>query len=466
MRALRFGAFPPNVVNLQRGRASTHPLSNYDGGTLFLWTSSSFSDRYVLCNKLRCSVICWLASVRACVCNSQTSHHCITAKSCVASARSQVAGVCPVVGTDLSASLLRSREERIFLNFEAPSQCRGNVTSWTYCHYDSQIFCRESCQYVAKFIVYRRSPSNDNTYEPVLGSVTTKILFGDDASRFHCRTEEVDGFEIRENDVVSACVKDNSTIDPLYLVGESRSDEQNFLYQYNRRNYEDCTDQQLSSVDTMHNDFRRISRRTLHLYVNIGMVNTFIKMHYLALVDYTDVEDFCRAGSNPPASAPTGSLSGTYLDTNNTAMCAGHITSWHYCYYPSAAVAGQTHSMTVAAWRLEGGTYQLVQGTNRTLTLIPVQTLAKIFCVEEVLDPADHVAVSVGDVIGVVLPSTSPIPVISSNTASPLSSSSSSFLMRHPQTENTTNLMASEFRTLSNSALHLYAKLGKFVVIK
>ena len=89
-------------------------------------------------------------------------------------------------------------------------------------------------------------------------------------------------------------------------------------------------------------------------------------------------------------------------------MCDGHITSWHYCYYTSAAVAGQTHTMTVAAWRLVGGTYQLVQGTTRTLTLSPVQTLAKIFCVEEALDPADDVAVSMGDVIGVVLPSTNP----------------------------------------------------------
>ena len=145
-------------------------------------------------------------------------------------------------------------------------------------------------------------------------------------------------------------------------------------------------------------------------------------------------------------------MDGTILDTSNTATCAGHITSWHYCYYSSAAVAGQTHSMTVAAWRLEGGTYQLVQGTARMLTLSPVQTLAKVFCVEEVLDPADYATVSMGDVIGVVLPSTNPIPVISSNTGSSL--------MRHPQTR-TTNLLGSEFTTLPDSALHLYAKLRR-----
>ena len=187
------------------------------------------------------------------------------------SARSQAAGVCPVIGTgtDLPTSLSRSTEERIFLNFEAPSQCRGNVTSWTYCHYDSsQTSCRAPCQYGAKFIVYRRSSSNDDTYEPVPGSVTTKILFDDDVSGFRCRTEEVDqSFEIQENDVVGACVWDQNQINPLYLVGTSGSEDQN-LYQFNRRNYEDCTDMQLSSVDTMHLDFRRRAQHRLHLYVN------------------------------------------------------------------------------------------------------------------------------------------------------------------------------------------------------
>ena len=151
----------------------------------------------------------------------------------------------------------------------------------------------------------------------------------------------------------------------------------------------------------------------------------------------------------------TESLSGTYLDTSNAAMCSGHIISWHYCYYTSAAPAGQTHTMTVAAWRLDSGTetYQLVQGTNRTITLDPVQTLAKIFCVEEALDPADYVAVSQGDVIGVVLPSTNPIPVVSSN--------SGSSLMRHSQSVSAINLLSSEFTVVSNSALHVYTKLGE-----
>ena len=62
--------------------------------------------------------------------------------------------------------------------------------------------------------------------------------------------------------------------------------------------------------------------------------------------------------------------------------------------------------------------YRLIQGTSRTITLTPIETKAKIFCKEEALDPVDYVLVSEGDVIGVVLPSTNPIPVVSSNAGS------------------------------------------------
>ena len=129
----------------------------------------------------------------------------------------------------------------------------------------------DASSYRAKFIVYRRSSLNDDTYEPVPGSVTTKTLLHSDVSEFRCRTEEVDSFEVQENDVVSACIEANN---PLYLIGESNNeseiDDQN-LYQYNRRFYEFCTNSQLMSVDTAHVDFILMTQHRLHLYVNIGM---------------------------------------------------------------------------------------------------------------------------------------------------------------------------------------------------
>ena len=177
----------------------------------------------------------------------------------------------------------------------------------------------------------------------------------------------------------------------------------------------------------------------------------------MEILVHVDVASMCRAGSNLPATGPlTSTVSGTYLNTMDTAMCSDHIISWHYCYYPSAAPVGQTYTMTVAAWRLDAGMYRLIQGTSRTITLTPIETKAKIFCKEEALDPVDYVLVSEGDVIGVVLPNTNPIPVVSSNAGS------GSSLRRHLQNTSPTDLMGSEFTDMPNLALHVYAKLGKY----
>ena len=136
------------------------------------------------------------------------------------------------------------------------------------------------------------------------------------------------------------------------------------------------------------------------------------------------------------------------------------ITSWHYCYYPSAVTPGQTYTMTVAVWRLDTGTntYRVVTGSSRTITLVPTQTLAKIFCVEETLDSADSVFVMQNDVIGAVLPSSNPIPVVSSDP------SSSSSLMRHSQSSSAIDLLNSELTSLSGTALHLYGSISKEIM--
>jgi hypothetical protein len=162
------------------------------------------------------------------------------------------------------------------------------------------------------------------------------------------------------------------------------------------------------------------------------------------------------AGSNPPASETlAGDISGTYLDTANTAACNGNITSWHYCYYPPAA--RQTLTMTVAAWRLEGGTYRLIKGTSRNITLSFIATLAIIFCMEETVDPVDYVLITEGDVIGVVLPNTNPLPVVGSNT------SSASSMKKHLHNAATADLLVSEFTEIPDTALHVYANLGKSI---
>ena len=181
---------------------------------------------------------------------------------------------CPLFGTD-EGSHTRSREERIFLNFEAPSQCRGNVTSWRYCFYDSENDDADDddASYGAKLIVYRRSSATSNDYVPVSGSITTIQLTSGISSNFRCRSATVaQRFEIQENDVIAACIWDQGDVHPLYLVGDTNNrNAAQELYQYDRRSYDDCTSSQINTVDTSHRDFRRREEYRLHLYANIGM---------------------------------------------------------------------------------------------------------------------------------------------------------------------------------------------------
>ena len=163
-------------------------------------------------------------------------------------------------------------------------------------------------------------------------------------------------------------------------------------------------------------------------------------------------------GNNPAAMSPlsTSLLSGTYLNTDHPVNCATEntITSWHYCYFTSGVTPGQTYTMTVGVWSLDTNTnvYRLTEGSARTITLVPVATLAKVFCVEETLEASNSVSVAQNDVIGVVLPNNNAIPVLTSNAA--LS------LIRHSQAVTTPSLVASEFSTTSNRGLHLYSNLG------
>lgn len=195
----------------------------------------------------------------------------------IASSVGAQSGSCPVFGTDQSSSLTRSREERIFLNFEAPSQCRGNVTSWSFCHYRSTTGDddeeEDNEQYGAKFVVYRRATPTSDIYEPVAGSVKSELLrYRDVGANFRCRTSTVTATEIQENDIVGACVWDRGNVNPLYLIGTGVTNGNlQKLYQYDRSDYDDCTETQLGSVDTANSNFQLRNEWKLHLYANIGM---------------------------------------------------------------------------------------------------------------------------------------------------------------------------------------------------
>ena len=179
------------------------------------------------------------------------------------------------------------------MNFESPSQCKGNVTSYRYCFYDSvdgYFFVSDSdsdsgsdsdsdsdsdaATYRAKLMVYRRSTPTSNIYTPVPGSITTLSLSQRDADRFRCLNEVVSThFEIQENDVVGACIMRGDSINPLYLIGNNTANYK--LYQLDRSDYDDCTSSQIGSVDTAHEDFMQRRDFIMHLYANIGMLSSY-----------------------------------------------------------------------------------------------------------------------------------------------------------------------------------------------
>ena len=157
-------------------------------------------------------------------------------------------------------------------------------------------------------------------------------------------------------------------------------------------------------------------------------------------------------GSNPPPFAPSLN-SGIYLNGENPITRSDTITSWNYCYYPSAANNSQlTYTATLSVWRLNSAMnqYELVPGSDYTLQLVqPVSTLAKIFCKTEVLQPQDYVRVQAGDVIGVSMPTQNPLPLVASEAVG-------FNLMKHSEIAAPAALQMSALNDAPNMAMHLF----------
>ena len=167
----------------------------------------------------------------------------------------------------------------------------------------------------------------------------------------------------------------------------------------------------------------------------------------------------CSGGSNPPPF--TASVSNrTYLNTDSPITCTNTITSWHYCYYPSAASNSQlTYTATVGVWRLNTAMnqYKLLPGSNYTLSLVqPASTPARIFCKTEVLQSENYVRVQPGDVAGVSLPTSYPLPIVASG-------ATGYSLMTHTALNAPMTLLTSDLSQALNTALHLYPTIGKLL---
>ena len=149
------------------------------------------------------------------------------------------------------------------MNFGAPAQCNGTVTSWRYCSYneyqEEDDECDDAERYTSVFLVYRQTGAS--TYEPVPGSRTsvTITLRCPSHGGFRCdRIEtlsQAEQFTIQENDIVAACLMDTGSTNPIRMVGYQRSGSSTNVYQYNANNYEDCTTSQLQLIDSQNSVF-------------------------------------------------------------------------------------------------------------------------------------------------------------------------------------------------------------------
>lgn len=130
---------------------------------------------------------------------------------------------CPPVGSeaDQPVQMSPTTGHGLYLNFGNPAQCSGAITAWHYCLYKPPSI---DGQYVAKFVVYRRS-SASGTYTPAPGSIKTLMLSsGDIPEGFSCGVLSLavaEQFQIEQNDIVGACLPTNGRGLPLVSMGGS-----------------------------------------------------------------------------------------------------------------------------------------------------------------------------------------------------------------------------------------------------
>ena len=182
--------------------------------------------------------------------------------------------VCPTLGSNDQNRYSESNEEKLFMNFGAPAQCNGTVTSWTYCSYNRYLQddeCEGTESYSSVFLVYRQTGAS--TYEPVPGSsksVTLSLRCPRDGG-FQCARlvtlSQSEQFTIQENDIVAACLK----FSPIRLVGDESSGPSRQVYQYDGSFYQLCLTSQLQTIDIQNSAFTSNNGvHRLHLYAGIS----------------------------------------------------------------------------------------------------------------------------------------------------------------------------------------------------
>ena len=99
--------------------------------------------------------------------------------------------------------------------------------------------------------------------------------------------------------------------------------------------------------------------------------------------------------------------------------------------------------------------YELLPGSNYNIQLIqPASTPARIFCKTEILQPENYVQVETGDVVGVSLPTSNPLPIVASG-------ATGYSLTTHTALNVPMMILISDLTQTLDMALHLYPTIGK-----
>ena len=166
------------------------------------------------------------------------------------------------------------------MNFGAPAQCNGTVTSWQYCYYnvnpddDCDESSDDTISYRSVFLVYRKIGTS--TYAPVPGTsklVTLTPSCSSGGRQLPCQEVALspsEQFSVQQNDIIAACLP---SVRSLRVVGEQSSGPSMGVYQYDASGFAQCSDSQLPIVfaETQGSIFTLNSGRfRLHLYAEIS----------------------------------------------------------------------------------------------------------------------------------------------------------------------------------------------------
>ena len=116
------------------------------------------------------------------------------------------AQTCGDIGTNVEG-FTESREQKFFLNTQAPAPCDGTIDQFEYCYYVTD---QQLGGYLFTFAVYRETYPGSNAYTPISDPFNTGTsFFNQGGDSFTCKTFQADQtIKVQAGDMIGACIYD------------------------------------------------------------------------------------------------------------------------------------------------------------------------------------------------------------------------------------------------------------------